>query len=108
MDMNFASFVHDTVDALCHLTVQTPEITVLRCARIGMSQPLLSIPDMDPLCAFFVIGIKSLGSLLDNWIDIIYVLVQGDGSRSLAAHPGSPQLLIQAPSEFVSSIIARL
>ena len=77
MDINFASFVHNTVNALLYLTVQMPEITSLRCARFGQSQPLLCTPDMDPFYAFLVAGIKSLGSLLDNWIDIIYVVVQG-------------------------------
>ena len=44
MDMNSASYVRNTVDALPHLAVPMAEITVLRCARFGMSQQLLCIP----------------------------------------------------------------
>lgn len=75
MDINLADAVHNLVNAIVYLFVQLPQVTYLRCKRFGGEGTLFCTPDFDPVYAFLVTGLRSLGSLLDNWLDIVYVVV---------------------------------
>ena len=76
MDLNFAVAVHNLGNAILSAFIQLPDITALRCLRVGSTQPLLCTPDMDPVFSFLVQGIAALGQMLDNWIDVAYIVVQ--------------------------------
>ena len=76
MDLNFATSVHYLVNSVLYACCQMPALTYLRCTRYGSDQPLLCTPDMDPVYSFLVTGIRNFGHLLDNWMDVAYVVVQ--------------------------------
>ena len=77
MDLNFATGVHSLVNAVLYLFVQSPDVTVMRCARYGQEASLMCTPDLEPVFSFLVSGVGSLGIMVDNWLDVVYVVVQG-------------------------------
>ena len=77
MDLNFATGLHNLVNAVLFLLVQIPDMIYLRCLWYGTEGPLMCAPDLEPFFAFLVAGLSSLSMLVDNWLDVIYVLVQG-------------------------------
>ena len=86
MDLNLAKGLHNLINAVLYIVVQMPEITHLRCSRHGDEGGLMCTPDMDPFFSFLVSGIRDLGRMIDNWIEIAFVIVQGVlGLRSSAA-----------------------
>ena len=74
MDLNFATGLHNLVNAVLFLLVQIPDMTYLRCLRYCGEGQLKCAPDLEPFFAFLVAGLTSLGTLVDNWLDVIYVV----------------------------------
>lgn len=86
MDLNLAKGVHNIVNSILYLVVQMPEITHLRCSRHGDEASLMCTPDMDPFFSFLTTGIRDIGRMVDNWVEVIFVIVQGVlGTRSTPA-----------------------
>ena len=86
MDLNLAKGVHNIVNSILYLVVQMPEITHLRCSRHGDEASLMCTPDMDPFFSFLTTGIRDIGRMIDNWVEVIFVIVQGVlGTRSAPA-----------------------
>ena len=77
MDINFASAVHNLVNAVLYLFVSASKVTYLRCTRHGGEEPLMCTPDLEPVFVFLASGIRSMGFFLNNWLNVIYVIVQG-------------------------------
>lgn len=77
MDLNLAVGVHSLANAALYLVVHVPDITLLRCTRYGSEAALMCTPDLEPVFAFLVSGVSSLGALVDNWLDVVYTVVQG-------------------------------
>jgi len=77
MDINFAGAVHSIVNAVLYLLVSTSKVTFLRCTRHGGEEPLMCTPDLEPVFVFLASGMRSLGFFLDNWLNVVYVIVQG-------------------------------
>ena len=77
MDLSLAKGVHNIANAILYLVVQMPEITYLRCSRFGSETILMCTPDMDPFFSFLVTGIRDIGRMFDNWIEVIFVIIQG-------------------------------
>ena len=77
MDLNFALGLHYLTNALLYLTVHLPRITYMRCKRFGAIQPLLCAPDLGPVYNFHISGIREMGAMLNNWIDVVFVTAQG-------------------------------
>ena len=46
---------------------------------------------MEPSFAFMVAGLSSLGTLVDNWLDVIYVVVQGSWLGRALVRPAQPE-----------------
>lgn len=89
MDLNLAKGLHNIVNAILYIVVQMPEITHLRCSRHKDEGVLMCTPDMDPFFSFLVTGIRDLGRMIDNWIEVVFVIMQGIlGLRSTAACDG--------------------
>ena len=76
MDINFASALHNLMNSVLYVSIQMPEITYLRCTRHGSAEPLLCVPDMEPFFQFMAAGLRSLGYLMNNWLDVVFVIVQ--------------------------------
>ena len=77
MDINFASAVHKIVNAVIYAPVQLAHVTYLRCDRHGGESLLMCTPDMEPAITFLTSGFRDMGYFFNNWINIIYVIVQG-------------------------------
>jgi hypothetical protein len=77
MDLNLAKGVHNIVNAVLYLVVQMPETTHLRCSRHGGEAALMCTPDMDPFFSFLVTGIRDIGRMVDNWVEVAFVIVRG-------------------------------
>jgi hypothetical protein len=77
MDLSLAKGVHNIVNAVLYLVVQMPETTFLRCSRHGDETILMCTPDMDPFFSFLVTGIRDIGRMVDNWLEVVFVIIQG-------------------------------
>lgn len=89
MDLNLAKGLHNIINSILYLVVQMPEITQLRCSRHGDEAALMCTPDMDPFFSFLTTGIRDVGRMIDNWADVIFVIIQGVlGVRSSPACDG--------------------
>ena len=74
LDINFGLGVHSLVNALLALFVQVPAVTKQRCAAGG--SVVYCLPDFAPVIELAVNGIRSFGILVDNWLDVIAIIMQ--------------------------------
>jgi hypothetical protein len=88
MDLNLAKGIHNIINAVLYLFVQLPEVTYLRCNRHGSAGHLMCTPDLEPVFAFLVTGLRDLGRMFDNWMEVIFVVVQGVLGISTSACEG--------------------
>ena len=74
MDLNLAKAVHGLGNALLHVFVHLPLVTYERCKRHGGTglgtDVLMCTPDIEPAVGRLVSGLRSVGSLLDNWMNV--------------------------------------
>lgn len=77
MDINLAKAVHNIANSILYTVVQLPSVTALRCANHGSNEVLLMcLPDFNPPLNMLVAGVRSLGIMADNWIDVSSIIVQ--------------------------------
>lgn len=77
MDINFAKAVHNLVNAVLWTVLQTPIITEARCRNFQATEGVaMCLPDFEPAFRFTVEGLRTLGMALDNWIDIVTLIIQ--------------------------------
>jgi hypothetical protein len=87
MDVNLAKAIHNIVNAVLYTVVQLPSITALRCANHGAAASadydalegaalLMCLPDFNPPINMLVAGVRSLGIMVDNWLDVSSIIVQ--------------------------------
>ena len=75
MDINFGLGMHNTVNSILTLVIQTPVVTLNRC-RAGGGPIVYCIPDFEPAIELMVNGIRNFGSMVDNWLDVTYLIVE--------------------------------
>ncbi len=78
LDLNLAEGVHNLANAAIQLFVVVPWSTTLRCAEKEDNQYsiLMCTPDLAPTFNFLVAGISNLGLLIDNWLNVILLIVE--------------------------------
>jgi hypothetical protein len=82
MDINLAKAVHNVGNAILYAIFQVPSVTAQRCVNHGSSSDparrsiLMCIPDMNPPFNMLVSGIRNLGTLVDNWLDVSSIIIQ--------------------------------
>jgi hypothetical protein len=76
IDNNLGGAVHNLANAALYWLVQLSDVTYLRCTRHGGEGALMCTPDMEPIYTFLVAGLRSLGFLFNNWLDVVFVIVQ--------------------------------
>jgi hypothetical protein len=83
-DINFAYAAHNLVNFVLYTSIQMPMVTYQRCkmytgGQVTVSTPnvVYCLPDLQPSVLLLVNGLRYLGSLLDNWIDVTSIIVQG-------------------------------
>ena len=82
-DEKLATAVHNMVNAVLHLFIQIPTLTVRRSAAAPLGNglsTLQSTPDFEPFWTRLVAGIKDWGAMMDNWFNFGVSLALGDTS----------------------------
>lgn len=78
LDLNLAECVHNLVNAIVQLFVVVPWSTTLRCAEKEDNQyaVLMCTPDLVPTFNFLAASISNLGLLIDNWANVVFLIVE--------------------------------
>ena len=95
MDLNFATGFHKIMNAVLYLAIQMPHVTHLRCSRHASEGALMCTPDFEPVFDFLVSGIRDMGYMVNNWANVVYVIVQNSlGISKITCDPNvvSPAL----------------
>jgi hypothetical protein len=74
LDINFAKAVHNFVNSVLYTVVHVPIVTISRCKHGGGI--VMCLPDFEPSFNIFLASLRSLGAMLDNWLDVTSVIVQ--------------------------------
>jgi len=75
LDINFGLGVHNLVNSVLALTIQVPTTTIQRC-RAGGGQVVYCLPDFEPVVELAVAGTRQLGFMMDNWLDVVTIIIQ--------------------------------
>lgn len=78
LDLNLAQAVHASLNSVLQLAFTIPHVTTQRCAVApsDVFHTILCTPDLSPFFNFLSFGLSSLGIMLDNWLNIVLVVVQ--------------------------------
>ena len=87
MDINLAKGIHNIFNAIFYTVFQLPSVTALRCVNHGIDpltkglKPaggsiLMCLPDFNAPINMLVAGIRNLGVLGDNWLDVSSIIAQ--------------------------------
>ena len=74
MDINFGQAVHNLANAVLYLFAHVPATTVERC-KAGVDM-IYCLPDFYPVFDFLTIGVRHVGILVDNWLDVSMIIIQ--------------------------------
>ena len=89
LDFNLYKTVHCAANAVLHFVVALPLVTITRCdyARdpfnsfSEVEQALMCTPDWRPGFAMVAAGLGALGKLVDNWLNMMLVVVEHSVGR---------------------------
>lgn len=93
MDINFAKGVHLISNAILGAVFHVPAITVERCNRFNVEGPIMCVPDFEPAINMMVAGIRHLGLFVDNWLDILVLIIEASLNRSSPTCSNVPDML---------------
>ena len=93
MDINLAYGLHWLANAALWATVQMPAVTLERCMAYGSESPVMCVPDFEPVFTMTATGLRALGTMLDNWLDVSVLIVQATLGSSLPTCTQLPDLL---------------
>lgn len=82
-DINFAKGLHGVVNGLLYPLIQMPVVTAERCIRSNRDL-VMCLPDFEPAFNMLTSGLRSMGLMMDNWLDVTSIIVQS----SLGFDPG--------------------
>ena len=78
MDLNFAKSIHNLANALLWTVLQIPVVTSARCRIFKETDGIIMcVPDFEPSMQFFMEGLRKFGSTVDNWLDMVWLVVEG-------------------------------
>jgi hypothetical protein len=75
VDINTAKAVHNIANAFLFTLIHVPSVTVQRCRSQG-NDLIYCLPDFEPSLNMLVAGLRNLGDMLDNWLDVASIIVQ--------------------------------
>lgn len=77
MDINFAQFWHNLFNAFFQTILVVPFQTALRCkmASDNSFKIMMCTPDVTPIFNSLAAAFTSLGSMLDNWINVLLAII---------------------------------
>lgn len=88
MDINFAKGLHNVLNSVLYTVFQLPTVTAQRCINHGpnsASNPggagagssiLMCLPDFNQPLNMLVQGIRNMGVMVDNWLDVTSIIGQ--------------------------------
>jgi hypothetical protein len=93
LDINLAYAIHWLGNAVLWAFVQMPSLTIERCSMYGSESPVMCIPDFEPVFTMTATGVRALGTMVDNWLDVSVLVVQATLGRALPTCTQLPDLL---------------
>ncbi len=105
LDLNFAIGLHSLWNFLLQITMVVPHATTVRCAMAydNAFGVMMCIPDLEPAFNYLVAGISSMGLMVDNWVNVAFVIVQ---NAVTGAAPTCDSLVpALSPSVFLGSAV---
>ena len=82
-DFNLYESIHFFINSILLLFVQTPYVTYHRCSygkKISslrtIGKVVLCLPDIQPPINYMVAAFRYLGNMIDNWLDMLLVILQ--------------------------------
>lgn len=93
MDINFAEGLHFLGNALLYSVTHLPAITYQRCEAFRTESDVMCVPDFAPVFTMATHGLRSFGKGLDNWFDILVIIVRSSLGYSPPACTQLPDLL---------------
>lgn len=75
LDINFGLGVHNLINSILTLVIQVPAVTVQRCSA-GNHLAVYCLPDFEPVIELAVNGVRHMGLLVDNWLDVTSLIIQ--------------------------------
>lgn len=77
MDINTAKAVHNIGNSVLFALIHVPSITIERCKNEqSTGGVVMCLPDFEPPINMLLAGLRSLGRMLDNWLDVSSIIVQ--------------------------------
>ena len=88
LDVNLGKALHSMVNAVLYWTVNMPVMTIKRCSAVGRGDPppyveghwmryVMCTPDMTPGFNYLIAGVRRLGQLVDNWVNVVWLVLLG-------------------------------
>lgn len=93
MDINFAKGIHFVANSILYMVFHVPAMTVERCRQFGAEGPMMCVPDFDPVFNMMASGFRYLGLFMDNWLDVLILIVEGSLNRPSPPCDRIPDLL---------------
>jgi len=93
LDFNLYKSVHCFVNTLLHVVIALPILTHARCtlaldpleAFSDLEKAVMCAPDWQPVFLIAAAGVRSLGRLVDNWLNIVLLVVEHQVGRKTTA-----------------------
>jgi hypothetical protein len=78
LDLNLAESVHHLANAAVQALTVIPKATAARCGMAAGNQfdVLMCTPDLAPFFHFIVAGLSSMGQVIDNWVNVAFLIVE--------------------------------
>jgi len=77
MDTRLAKGVHSLVNSILWTFVQVPIVTEARCRLFSnIDGAIMCIPDFAPTVKFAIEGLRNVGQVLDDWLNLILLVLQ--------------------------------
>ena len=93
MDLNLAEGVHFLLNAGLYTVTHLPALTTARCAALGSVSPVMCVPDFQPVFQMATTGLRSVGTFLDNWLDVTVLIVESSLGYATPNCTAIPDLL---------------
>lgn len=81
MDINFAKGVHFVFNSIVYMIFHVPAVTLERCSRFKDDGVIMCVPDFEPVFVMMASGVRYLGLFVDNWLDVLVLVVEATLGR---------------------------
>lgn len=74
LDINTAKAVHNIGNSILYTLIHIPSVTYQRCKN--EQGFVMCLPDFEPPLNMMISGLRNLGDMLDNWLDVSSIVIQ--------------------------------